>query len=40
MLDRIIDSFGRSNSDVRARRIAAGGNLETPILASRSATRH
>ncbi|MCY4543585.1 MAG: nucleotidyl transferase AbiEii/AbiGii toxin family protein [Rhodobacteraceae bacterium] len=37
-LDRIIDSFGRSNSDVRTQRIAAGGNLDTRILASRGAT--
>ncbi len=31
-LDRIMDSFGRSNRDVRLQRIAAGGNLETRIM--------
>ncbi len=36
-LDRIIDSFGRSNRDVRLQRIAGGGNLETRIMASRGA---
>jgi len=36
-LDRIMDSFGRSNRDVRLQRIAGGGNLETHIMASRGA---
>ena len=36
-LDRIIDSFGRGNGDVRLQRIAGGGNLETRIMASRGA---
>lgn len=36
-LDRIMDSFGRSNRDVRLQRIAGGGNLETRIMASRGA---
>lgn len=36
-LDRIIDSFGRSNRDVRLQRIAGGGNLETRIMASHGA---
>ena len=36
-LDRIMDSFGRGNRDVRLQRIAGGGNLETRIMASRGA---
>ncbi len=36
-LDRIMDSFGRNNRDVRLQRIAGGGNLETRIMASRGA---
>ncbi len=36
-LDRIMDSFGRSNRDVRLQRIVGGGNLETRIMASRGA---
>ncbi len=36
-LDRIMDSCGRSNRDVRLQRIAGGGNLETRIMASRGA---
>lgn len=38
-LERIVDSFGRSNKDVRLQRIAGGGNLETRIMASRGAAR-
>ena len=36
-LDRIMDSFGRGNRDVRLQRIAGGGKLETRIMASRGA---
>ena len=36
-LDRIMDSFGRGNRDVRLQRIAGGGNLETRIMASHGA---
>lgn len=36
-LDRIVDTFGPGNRDVRLQRIAGGGNLETRIMASRGA---